>query len=232
MKSHYETNEIADLLRPEEAQVIEAYSPGYERKPRLGKHPAVAAVDFTYSFVGIDAPISESVKKWPKSAGQFAWKAVRSARKVIDAARSANIPVYYTIPSSELKSEAGFGSKTRHEVDGSGATTVVDELKPHQGDRLVRKFYPSGFFGTNMISSLMKDRVDTLIVMGGTTSGCVRATVVDASSYHLDVAVVTDAVFDRIQISQVVNLFDMRLKYADLISSRYAIKYFKSSKEM
>ena len=230
MKSRFAYTEITELLRPEEAQVIGAYSPGYARKPKLGKRPAVAAIDFTYSFVGIDAPIAESVKKWPKSAGEFAWKAVRSAKKVIEAARSANVPVYYTIASGELRSSAGFGSKTRREANDFGAITVVEELKPQSGDRLVRKTYPSGFFGTNMISLLVRDHVDTLIVMGGTTSGCVRATVVDASSYHLNVLVVSDAVFDRIQISQAVNLFDMKLKYADIISSRNIIKYLRSFK--
>lgn len=220
--------EIKDLLKEEESEVVSAYSPGFERKPDLGISPAVLAVDFTYSFVGLDAPIKESIKKWPKSAGRVAWEAVRNAADIIKAARESTVPVYYTAAPQELKSTVGFGSKTRRESTDYGATTVVEELAPREADHVIRKIYPSAFFGTNLVSELVKERIDTLLVMGGTTSGCVRATVVDASSYHFHVAIVSDAVFDRIQISSVVNLFDMKLKYADVLSTAGAVEYLKA----
>jgi len=83
-----------------------------------------------------------------------------------------------------------------------------------------------------MTSLLIKDGIDTLIVTGGTTSGCVRATVVDGASYHYHVLVVEDAVFDRIQISNKVNLLDMRMKYADMISTDDVVKYISGLDQM
>ncbi len=217
---------IEDFLTREEYDVVSAYSPGFSRKPKLGKSPAILAVDFTYSFVGDDVPIQESVKKWPKSAGSYAWEAVRKAKLVIEAARAIPLPIYYTAAPSELRSSVGFGSKTRREGDDFGAVTVVEELAPKgPNDHVIRKIYPSAFFGTNLASELIKERIDTLLVMGGTTSGCVRATVVDAASYHFSVALVSDAVFDRIQISNLVNMFDIRMKYADLVTTEEALAY-------
>ncbi|MHB8565839.1 MAG: isochorismatase family protein [Nitrososphaerales archaeon] len=218
--------QIEDYLTKEEYEIINAYSPGFTRAPKLGKNPAILAVDFTYSFVGSDEPIQESIKKWPKSAGRHAWEAVKKAARVIEAARRMSLPIYYTAAPGEIRSSVGFGSKTRREGDDYGATTIVKELEPKtDNDHVIRKIYPSAFFGTNLASELIKERIDTLLVMGGTTSGCVRASVVDASSYHLNVGLISDAVFDRIQISNLVNLFDMKLKYADVVTSDEALQY-------
>ena len=218
---------IQDLLTEEETEVISAYSPGFNRKPDLGNSPAILAVDFTYSFVGIDAPIKESIIKWPKSAGKEAWKAVRNAAMVIETARKSSVPIFYTAAPQELKSSVGFGAKTRHEDGDYGATTIVEELAPKEGDHVVRKVYPSGFFGTNLASLLVKDRIDTVLVMGGTTSGCVRATVVDAASYHFRVGLISDAIFDRISISNLVNIFYMKLKYEDVLTTEDALSYLR-----
>jgi maleamate amidohydrolase len=220
--------EIEDFLSQEEYQIVSAYSPGFNRKPDLGSSPAILAVDFTYSFVGDDVPILESIKKWPKSAGHHAWEALRKAVTIINTARELSLPIYYTAAPSEIKSHVGFGSKTRREAGDFGATTIVEELAPKgPQEYVIRKIYPSAFFATNLASELVKAKVDTLLVMGGTTSGCVRASVVDASSYHFHVGLVSDAVFDRIQISNIVNLFDMKMKYADILTATDAINYLK-----
>jgi maleamate amidohydrolase len=220
---------IDDFLDKEEHEIVSAYSPGFSRRPELGSSPAVLAVDFTYSFVGDDVPILDSIKKWPKSAGHFAWEAVRKAATVVNAARQLSLPIYYTAAPSEIKSRVGFGSKTRREGDDFGATTIVEELAPKTAnDHIIRKIYPSAFFATNLASELVKERIDTLLVMGGTTSGCVRASVVDASSYHFQVGLISDAVFDRIKISNIVSLFDMKMKYADILTTAEALEYLRN----
>lgn len=220
---------IEDFLSEEEHDIVSAYSPGFSRKPDLGSSPAILAVDFTYSFVGDDVPILDSIKKWPKSAGHSAWEAVRKAVTIVNAARELSIPIYNTAAPGEIKSPVGFGSKTRREGDDFGATTIVEELAPKTADdHIIRKIYPSAFFATNLASELVKNRIDTLLVMGGTTSGCVRASVVDASSYHFHVGLISDAVFDRINISNIVNLFDMKMKYADVLTAKEALKYLRN----
>ena len=90
---------------------------------------------------------------------------------------------------------------------------------------VIRKDKPSVFFGTPLMSYLHELQVDTLLVTGTTTSGCVRATVVDAFSYNFKVVVVEECVFDRGQASHQVNLFDMQAKYADVVSLEDALRY-------
>ena len=99
----------------------------------------------------------------------------------------------------------------------------VDEVKPDANAILVPKKHPSAFFGTPMVSYLINEGVDSLIVTGCTTSGCVRSTVVDAFAYNFRVLVPHDAVYDRTETVHQVNLFDMAQKYADVMSTQDAL---------
>ena len=99
----------------------------------------------------------------------------------------------------------------------------VEEVAPREGDILVPKRHPSAFFGTALVSYLVDLRVDTLFVTGCTTSGCIRATVVDAFAYNFRVVVPHDAVYDRSPTVHAVNLFDMAQKYADVVSTADAL---------
>jgi isochorismate hydrolase len=94
----------------------------------------------------------------------------------------------------------------------------VEKVAPVEGDILLPKKHPSAFFGTPLASYLIEAGVDTLVVTGVTTSGCIRATVIDAFSYNFRAVVPHEAVYDRSQISHAVNLFDMAAKYADVVS--------------
>src|SRR5947209_16792427 len=105
---------------------------------------------------------------------------------------------------------------------------IVEESAPQQGDLVVRKQKPSAFFGTALISMLNEVHADSVLVTGTTTSGCVRASVIDAFSYNLKVSVIEECVFDRGQASHKINLFDMAMKYADVISLKEAIEYVQS----
>lgn len=93
----------------------------------------------------------------------------------------------------------------------------VREVAPVDGDILIPKKHPSAFFGTTLASHLIDLKVDSLVMTGCTTSGCVRASVVDAFSYNFHVAVPQECVYDRSPIAHGVNLFDMSQKYADVL---------------
>ncbi len=110
-----------------------------------------------------------------------------------------------------------------HRTDDGNA--IVREIAPHEGDIVILKDKPSVFFGTPLMSYLHELQVDMLLVAGTTTSGCVRATVVDAFSYNFKVVVVEECVFDRGQASHKVNLFDMQAKYADVVPLEAALRY-------
>jgi len=104
-------------------------------------------------------------------------------------------------------------------------------LAPKKGDLVINKSYSSAFYGTPLLSFLIKLRTDTLIVTGGTSSGCIRATCVDGVSRNLNVAVVEDCVFDRISVSHKVALLDLWMKYCDVITSEEAIRYLTCDNE-
>ena len=95
----------------------------------------------------------------------------------------------------------------------------MDDLTPAAGEYIVRKTQPSAFFGTNLAAWLVAKAVDTLLVTGCTTSGCVRASVIDSMGYNFQTIVVTDGVGDRAMAPHEANLFDMEQKYADLMTA-------------
>jgi len=136
----------------------------------------------------------------------------------------AEIPIAFTrVIYAEDGSDAGIfclkapGLLKLTEVSRGGQ--VVDDLAPGVGEYIVRKTQPSAFFGTSLASWLHARLVDTLLVTGCTTSGCIRASVVDAMSYNFRTVVVTDCVGDRAIAPHDANLFDMEQKYADLMTS-------------
>jgi maleamate amidohydrolase len=113
-------------------------------------------------------------------------------------------------------------------LEGSEGSKIHNSIAPEPGDILLVKKRPSAFFGT-MLNSMLIDRgIDTLIITGGTTSNCVRATTVDSMSYNYRAIVVSDCVYDRVQLSHEVSLFDLNRQYADVISSEEVIKHLRS----
>jgi nicotinamidase-related amidase len=143
-----------------------------------------------------------------------------------------SVPIFYsTAPSRQTVLTAGrwHGKNSRGTEDfhsqAQDGNEIVHEIAPQDGDIVILKDKPSVFFGTPLMSYLHELQVDTLLVAGTTTSGCVRATVVDAFSYNFKVAVVEECVFDRGQTSHKVNLFDMQAKYADVVPLEAALSY-------
>jgi maleamate amidohydrolase len=140
--------------------------------------------------------------------------------------------VFYTQDVSALSnSEENVWVRKQGRLGGRAAreSEIVAQVAPERGDEVVTKDKPSAFFGTEL-ARLLRDRgVHDLLVVGGTTSGCVRASVVDAFSHGFSVGVVADCVFDRSETSHAVNLFDMDQKYADVLDLHQAIRVVQES---
>lgn len=208
---------------------------GFGQLTGMGERPAFLIIDVTYGFTG-DAPepVHESIKKYPFSCGEVSWKAIGHIRKLLDTARKRQIPVLYTVIEGEKgisnQNVAVKGTLFDHPnlKKGEKGTQIVNEIAPIQGERVISKKKPSAFFGTPLVTYLTEHQVDTLIVTGCTTSGCVRATVVDAFSYNYQVIVPEEAVFDRVEVSHAISLFDMQQKYADVVSVKTCIEYLES----
>ncbi len=152
---------------------------------------------------------------------------------ILDAARRVGAPVIFTTVAyhADLSDAGMFGKKARLVQDflyGSPLVDIDPRLPVLVSDHLMVKKFPSAFYGTNLQSMLTGVGVDTTVVVGNSTSGCIRATVCDSVSGGFRTIVPEDCVADRAQLSHTVNLFDMDAKYADVVSSAAVVSYLDS----
>ena len=220
------------LIPPEDLEVYEAA--GYGERQALGGRPAVLVIDVTYNFCGERRePILKSIATYRNSCGEAAWDAIDNLTVLLPIARELDVPVLYTRGRSlgQVSDLGGWSRKNARAGEdlahGEHGHTVVEPIAPQARDHVFEKEKPSGFFGTALTSRLIELGVDSLLVTGGTTSGCVRATVIDAFSLGFRVSVVHDATFDRGRVSHAVNLFDMASKYANLTDTQDAVTYLR-----
>jgi maleamate amidohydrolase len=211
---------------------------GYGARGGFGKRPALLVIDVNYAFCGDrPEPILESIKRWRNSCGEESWTAVAAIRTLIDKAHEKGLPVIYTTGtrrednwdsgSWSWKNSRG-GEAPRVPSSNIDGNQIVEEIAPAAQDIVVLKQKPSGFFGTNMASYLTLLGCDSVVVTGTTTSGCVRATVLDAFSLNYRVALAEEGCFDRSQASHAINLCDMNAKYADVVKVTEVLDYFGS----
>ena len=203
---------------------------GYGSHGGFGKKPALLVIDVSYGFTGDKPePILDSIKQWRNSCGAESWTAIAVIKDLADLFRSKRLPVIYS--TGFLRQDnwdaGGWAWKDNRTAESAPVEStnrdpdkIVSELAPQPQDIVVYKQKPSVFFGSNLISYLTLLGCDSLIVTGCTTSGCVRATVVDAFSYNIRVAVAEDACFDRSEASHAISLCDMHAKYADVMPAR------------
>ena len=203
---------------------------GFGRKGGLGTRPGIVIIDVQYRTVGLrPAPILEAMDTYPTATGQAGWDAAHAIQRLLSVARPMGVPVFYPYVAPKHAYDAGrLAGKvpTIMDIDQRGYE-FVEEIAPQPGDVLIPKKHPSAFFGTPMASYLIDKEVDTLLVCGCTTSGCVRSTVSDAFAYNFRVAVVEECVYDRGELSHAVNLFDIQQKYADVLWLDEALAYLE-----
>lgn len=208
---------------------------GFGAHAGFGKRPALLVIDVSYGFAGDKPePILESIKRWSNSCGAESWDAIARIGELCDAFHDRKMPVIYTTGvTREDGWDIGSWGWKNNRVEESvpradqnlDANEIVSALAPAPQDIVILKQKPSGFFGSNMISYLTLLGCDSVIVTGTTTSGCVRATVIDAFSNNYRVAVAEDACFDRSQASHAINLCDMHAKYADVLPTSDIVQH-------
>ncbi len=178
-----------------------------------GHRTAIIIVDFVNGFVDPDV-----------FGGGNTLDAAKATVGLLNTFRERGLPVVFTrIVYAEDGSDAGIwcekAPRLRELTEANPASHVIDILKPDEGEIVIRKTQPSAFFDTNLSSLLRGRNIDAVAIAGATTSGCVRATVVDAISANFRPTVISDCVGDRAQGPHEANLFDMQQKYANLIHS-------------
>lgn len=223
------------FLTPRDREVFAAA--GFAAPAGFGARPALLVVDVTYAFCG-DRPRAATVaaRLQRTACGKEAWDAVSVIAPIIELARTKGVPVIYTTHRRRPDQwDRGLSlAKNRRAAAGPAPTEtgvdpddIVAEIAPEASDIVINKVRPSAFFGTPLAAFLTQLKADTLIVAGGTTSGCIRATVTDAYSHNYRTIVVEDGCFDRGQASHAVNLWDMHAKYADVVPAAAVADYLQ-----
>jgi len=216
MPDEFENHCWKDLI-PQD--VLDIYS-HYERPIFVGPSPALLAIDlYELAYQGGPKPVSEVVKTYPSACGEYAYAAIEPTRRLFATARAAGIPIFYTTQDTQPDHAPTrvTATKRRNPVRDGSVYAVRSDFKPQPGDVVVPKQRASAFYGTPLMAHLTQLGVQTLIVCGESTSGCVRASSVDAYSNGFHVVLVEECCFDRSVISHKVNLFDLHHKYADVM---------------
>ncbi len=192
---------------------------GYHHRLGFGRRPGLVLIDFVQAYFEPGSPLFAGVEA-----------CLASALRVLEAARGAGILRVYT---NVVYRPGGIDGGIFHRKvpalscmeTGNPLGAWPEGVAPRDDELVVSKQYPSAFFGTSLASTLTSSGVDTLIITGITTSGCVRATCVDTVSHGFIPIVVRDAVGDRAEGPHEANLYDMSAKYADVISEGEVITY-------
>jgi maleamate amidohydrolase len=198
-------------------------SRGFGLRMGFGERPAVVVIDFMNGFTDASMPLGANLDR-----------EIEATRQVLAAARQSQTPIYYTACIYEEPDFADAGvwrlkqSGIRSLGAGTPAVELDSRLERRSDEAVIVKKYASAFFGTDFITRLNARRVDTLIVTGCTTSGCVRATAVDALQLGLRPVVVREAVGDRAEAPHRQSLFDLEQKYADVVSLAEVVDYLTS----
>jgi nicotinamidase-related amidase len=195
---------------------------GFAERSGFGKMPALLVVDFINGFTDPTSPLG----------GDFASELAATA-DLLTAFREGDLPIIYTTIEydADFRDAGVFIKKVPSlaiMLRGSPMCAIDGRIKPSHADYIVSKKFASSFFGTNLDTYLKTRGVDTLIICGCTTSGCVRASAVDSLQYGYQTIVVREAVGDRAQGPHEANLFDIDAKYGDVISLDEALGYIRT----
>ena len=209
-----------DVIPREEREIYERG--GWGGRVGFGRRPALLVIDMYTAFVDPAYPFA--------SAG--ARECARAIRVLLDAARAGGVPVFYTRADRTTRPVERGRWKTRGVytpiMERPEAYQIVPEVAPLPEEPVLVKAFPSGFVGTNLLSYLVYHNVDTVIVTGAVTSGCVRDTVLDAFNQSFRVIVPVEAVCDRGPTSHKVTLFDIHMKYGDVLPTAEVLEYLRA----
>ncbi|MBI4330123.1 MAG: isochorismatase family protein [Chloroflexi bacterium] len=197
-----------------------------QRRALPSEKLAFVIIDTNWRTLGPrGTPILEATKTTPLACGLAGWEAVAGMQKLLTACRDRRVPMVFVTGDAVTRHHMG-RSSTKNDQRGPldlKAEEMPEEIAPLPQELVVRKTRASAFFDTPLDNYLRLKKIDNLLVAGNSTSGCVRASVVDACSLGYNVFVVEECCYDRLELSHLVNLFDMDAKYADVITLEEAL---------
>jgi maleamate amidohydrolase len=188
----------------------------------MGERPAVLVVDFSCGFTDPECALGSDLSN-----------EVEATRRLLDAARAKDLPVIFTTIGFEASLRDGGlwlqKVPSLGDLQVGGRWVEIDSrLAPREDETVVLKKGASAFFGTNLAAILVSQGIDSVLLCGATTSGCIRATAIDLLQYGFPALVPRECVGDRAQAPHEANLFDIHAKYADVVSLDDALVYVES----
>jgi maleamate amidohydrolase len=182
----------------------------------FGKHPALVIVDVLRAFIGPRVEVMEAIKEYPTACGRVGWEATERIQWLLYRFRESGLPVVHVCAGD---GRSNFGSTTKRVSRHADprAYEIAELVAPQPDEPIISKSKASGFFRTPLDVLLRKQGVDTVFLAGCTTSGCIRATAVDSHSLGFATIVLEDGVFDRSQFSHAVSLYELQMKYAQIL---------------
>ena len=221
-----------DEMSPEDMDLYKHYA----RELFVGRRPALLAIDlYNMAYQGGPRPVHEVAKEFPSGCGEYAWNAIEPTKQLFAMARARGFPVVYTTGEDRHEARPNRIRATNRRPSGGSVDDpfgIYPAFASEKDDLIVYKQRASGFYGTPLVAHLTQAGVDTVIVCGESTSGCVRASVVDAYSNGFHVVIAEECVFDRSLLSHKVNLFDMHHKYADVMSMEELSEHLEAFPEV
>lgn len=211
------------------ADVLELYK-HYHRDLYVGPRAALIAIDlYELAYQGGNLPVAEVSKTYPSSCGEHAWAAIAPTQRVFAAARAAGLPIFYSTGETRDDAQPGRIKATHRRGAPPSASdfAIRPEFAPQPGDTVIRKLRASAFYGTPLMAQLTQLGVSSVIMIGESTSGCLRASTVDAYSNGFHTTVVEECCFDRSPISHKINLFDLHHKYADVMKADEVVAHLE-----
>ena len=193
---------------------------GFALPASIGENTALLVIDVTFGFTGREGQtIEEAIGEYATACGPVSWETMPRIQQLIVMFRELGRPVIFTRSAPDDTPYTGRATKgTRLNKPAAGHNDIPDVIKPQPGEWILEKTKASVFFQTPLAAYLVRQKIDTVIVCGVATSGCVRASVVDCMSNGFTTFVVDDCCFDRSQFAHRANLFDMNAKYATVLS--------------
>jgi maleamate amidohydrolase len=197
------------------------YSGAFDGHLTFGARPALLIIDFVMAYLEMTSPLYAGVED-----------ALASNERLLAVARTVHIPVIFT--AVQFQPGGADGGLFYRKVPalkcfdaGSPLGAFPPSLQPRDGERVISKQYASAFFGTSLALTLTAMRIDTLLITGVSTSGCVRASALDALQHGFAPFVVREACGDRHEAPHEASLFDLQAKYAEVISEAVALRHMR-----
>jgi maleamate amidohydrolase len=224
---HFEDHCWQDVMSAEDMRIYEPYA----RETSVGPRAALLAIDlYNAVYRGGSHPPSELVATYPSTCGVYAHRSIEPTKQLIAAARRSGLPIFYC--TQDLRANArppgSVSTKRRGRVVTADEYAIWADFTPQESDIVIYKQRASAFRGTPLSSHLCLLGIQSLIVCGEATSGCVRASVVDAYSSGFNVAIVEECTFDQTELTHKVNLFDMHHKYADVMHLQEVVEHLEN----